>query len=60
MAAEDRARTLQQSLPELDGKYPRLVHLAPALVGTSHPRLVLRRLRPDDRQPRGYLHLSPL
>ena len=30
------------------------------LVGPSYPRMVLRQLRPDDRQPRGYLHLSPL
>ena len=33
---------------ELDGEHPRLVHLAPALVGPPHPGLVLRQLRPDD------------
>ena len=29
-------------LPELDGEHPRLVDLAPALVGAPHPGLVLR------------------
>ena len=38
-----RARALGEDLLRLDGKHPRLVHLAPALVGPSHPRLVLRR-----------------
>ena len=38
----DRARTLHQSVLQLAGKYPGLVHLAPALVGPPHPGLVLR------------------
>ena len=29
----------------LDGEHPRLVHLPPALVGTSHPDLEVRRMR---------------
>ena len=46
-----RARALHQGVLQLVGKYPGLVHLAPALVGAPHPGLVLRRLRRDDRQP---------
>ena len=34
------SRTLHRHLPALDGKYPRLVHLPPTLVGPSHPDLV--------------------
>ena len=41
----DRPRALRQGLLQLDGEHPRLVHLAPALVGPPHPGLVLRRLR---------------
>ena len=41
-ADEDRAGALQQDLYRLAGEHPRLEHLAPALVGASHPRLVLR------------------
>ncbi len=37
----------------VDGEHPRLVHLPAALVGTSHPGLVLRQLRQDDREPGG-------
>ena len=37
---------LGESVPALDDQHPRLVHLAPALVGTPHPGLVLRRQRP--------------
>ena len=46
-----RAGPLRAHLPELDGEHPRLVHLAPALVGPPHPRLVQRRRRrrPDHR-----------
>ena len=33
---------LGEDLFQLDGKHPRLVHLAPALVGASHPRVALR------------------
>ncbi len=47
-----RARALRQDLYQLDGECPRLVHLPPALVGPSDPRLVLRRLRPHQREPR--------
>ncbi len=46
-----RAGALREGLPELDGEHPRLVRLAPALVGPSHPRLVLRRLRRARRCP---------
>ena len=35
----------------------RLVHLPPALVGPPDPRLVLRRLRPHHRLPRGRLRM---
>ena len=35
---------LCQDLLQLDGKYPRLVHFPPALVGAPHPGLLLRRL----------------
>ena len=34
---------IQKQLPELDGERQGLVHLSPALVGTPHPCLVLRR-----------------
>ena len=40
-----RPGALQQDLHRLAGEHPRLVHLAPALVGPPHPGLVLRRLR---------------
>ncbi len=38
---------LVQDLLRVDVQHPRLVHLAPALVGPSHPGLVLPGLRPD-------------
>ncbi len=38
-----RARALHQGLLQLAGEHPRLVHLAPAVVGAPHPGLVLRR-----------------
>ncbi len=38
------AGKLQGDLPAMDGKHSRLVHLASALVGSSHPGLALRRL----------------
>ena len=46
-AVQDRqaplpSRLLVQDLPALDGEHPRLVHLAPALVGTPHSGLVRR------------------
>ena len=34
---------------QLDGEHPRLEHLAPAVVGTSHPGVVLRRVRVGGR-----------
>ena len=37
---------LQADLPQLDGEHPRLVHLAPALVGPSHSGLALRTTAP--------------
>ena len=48
-----RARALHQGLLQLAGEHPGLVHLPPALVGSPHPGLVLRRLRRDDRHPPG-------
>ena len=39
----DRPRELQTDLSELDEQHPRLVHLAPVVVGTSHSGLALRR-----------------
>ncbi len=35
-----RSRTLEFDLQQLAPQRPRLVHLAPALVGSSHPRMV--------------------
>ncbi len=46
------AGKLQDHIPELDGEHPRLVHLAPALVGTPHPSLALRRLQRNHRRAR--------
>ena len=39
-----RSRQLVEDLFRVDVQHPRLVHLAPALVGPSHSRVVLRRL----------------
>ena len=44
---------LAQDLLRVDVQHPRLVHLAPALVGPSHPGLALRRLQRDHRRARG-------
>ncbi len=55
-----RARALHQSLLQLAGKHPGLVHLPPALVGSPHPGLVLRRLRRDDCCSPGSNPLRPL
>ncbi len=55
------ARELSEDLLGLDAQYPRLVHLAAALVGTSHSRLVLRRLRRSGggaRSPAGLPEVS--
>ena len=38
---------------ELDEEHPRLVHLAPALVGSPHPGVVLQAVRSHDRVPHG-------
>ncbi len=46
-----RSRPLCQDLHQLDGERPRLVYLPSAVVGPPDPRVVLRRLRPYDRQP---------
>ena len=43
---------LPDDLFELDAQHPRLVHLAPAVVGASHSGVALR-LRRDHRGPRG-------
>ena len=42
-----------QSISRMDDQYPRLVHLAPALVGPSHPGLAQRCHRRDHRHARG-------
>ena len=47
-----RSGAVLKDLYQLDGKRPRLVHLPPALVGPSDPGVVLRRVRPHQRQPR--------
>ena len=47
-----RSGALLQDVSQLDGKRARLVHLPPALVGPSDPRVVLRRMRPYQRLPR--------
>ena len=44
--------TLHEDVHELAGEHPRLVHLAPDLVGPSHPGLVLRALRRQIPSPR--------
>ncbi len=44
-----RARELDEDVLRVDDEHPRLVHLAAAVVGTPDSRLVLRRLRRDDR-----------
>ena len=46
------ARQLDEDLLRVDVQHPRLVHLAPALVGASHSRLALRRVRQGDGGPR--------
>ena len=42
-AGEVLPAALDEGLPALDDEHPRLVHLAPAVVGASHPGVVLRR-----------------
>ena len=44
-------RDVLQDLLRVDEQHPRLVHLPPALVGPSHPRLALRRLRQASPSP---------
>ena len=48
-----RARQLDPYLQRLDDQHPRLVHLAPALVGAPHSGLVLRRVRQAPRRRDG-------
>ena len=43
-----RAGELGPHLLRVDDQHPRLVHLAPALVGAPYSRVVLRRVRRDD------------
>ena len=45
-------RELDQDLLRVDVQHPRLVHLAPALVGTSHSRVALPRVQADHRRAR--------
>ena len=49
----DRPRQLQARLSRLDAEDPAVVHLAPALVGSSDPGLVRARGRADRRRDRG-------
>jgi len=44
---------LREDVFRVDAQHPRLVHLAPALVGPPHPRLALRRLPRHDCGARG-------
>jgi valyl-tRNA synthetase len=48
-----RARGVDEDLRALDDQHPRLVHLAPALVGAPHPGLLLWELQACERHPRG-------
>ena len=41
------ARHVRENLLRMDEQHPRLVHLASAVVGPSHPRVALQRLRQD-------------
>ena len=54
-----RPRVLGEDLLRLDAEHPRLVHLAPALVGPPHPGLVLRRVRHDRGRGRGAARRAP-
>ena len=47
-----RPRALDQGVPRLDGEHPRLVHLAPDLVGPPHPGVLLRRAASTSGRPR--------
>ena len=46
-AGSASCRSGSRTLSPLAGEHPRLVHLAPALVGPPHPGLVLRRTARD-------------
>ena len=48
----DRPGKLSPDLSELDEEHPRLVHLAPVVVGTSHSGVDVRRLQGSDRRAR--------
>ena len=45
-----RSRELHQDLFRMDAQHSRLVHLAPAVVGTSHSRLALQGVQPGRRR----------
>ena len=51
---------LEQDVLQLDGEHPRLVHLAPALVGPSHSGVALRQLQEDHRGSRSARGLPEL
>ena len=46
------SEVLGEHLFQLDGERLRLVHLAPTMVGPSHPRLLVRAMRRDDGRGR--------
>ncbi len=52
-AAALYARELREDLPGVDEQHLRLVYLAPAVVGTSHSRVALRKLQADHRRAPG-------
>src|SRR5438105_676760 len=49
----DRARALARDVRALDGEHPRLEHLAPAVVGTPHPRVHVHAMRAPVGRPEG-------
>ncbi len=53
-------RGVGEDVRPLDGEHSQLADLAPALVGSSHPRVVLRRRRVDARVADGSRRLSAL
>ncbi len=55
-----RPRELDQDLQRMDAQHPRLVHLAPALVGPSHSGLALRRVQRNHRRARSSHRLPAL
>ena len=53
-----RSRKLHQDVLRVDAQYPRLVHLAATVVGTSHSGMALQGLRRGYRCPRGARELQ--